>query len=206
MEHRMGLWELITGKPKGLLDLSRSELRQQELLLTKHRDQLMSRIERLAKDKQDIFARGAASKSPEMRRALAMEFEARTQEQLLYARQLNIKSKELLTATRVRLAKENTETASKLGLGRITEGDMLRLAKMIETDAISSEMYAQRLDELLGAASEADRAAIGEPTDAAASLMNVWAQMDNGDLREEQGFETADAQVRARAAKSIAEE
>ena len=201
----MSFWELITGRKKGLMGLSRSELRQQELLLTKHRDQLLARIEKLADDKQAIFARGAATKSPEVRRALAMEFEARTNEQLLYARQLNITGKELLTATRVRLARENRETASKLGLGRISDGDLAGLARMIGDDAVSAEVYGERLDALLGAAAEADRSAVGQPTDAAATLLHVWEQMDSGKLAEAEAFESADAQVRARANKSLAE-
>ncbi len=201
----MGLWELITGRKRGLMDMDRSELRQQELLLTRQRDQMMGRIEKLAGEKQDIFRRGAESKAPEMRRALAAEFEARTNEQLLYGRQLNIKSKELLTVARVRLVRENRESADKLGLGRITDRDMMRLAKMIEDDAISAELYGQRLDELLSGAAEADRSVIGEPTDAAATLMHVWEKMDAGDLREEQAFDSADAQIRARAERQIAE-
>lgn len=202
----MTFWELITGRKRGLMDMSRAEVRQQELMLTKQRDQLLSRIEKLADEKHKIFTRGAASKSPEMRRALAMEFEARTSEQLINARQLNIKSKELLTATRVRLARENRDSAERLGLGRVTNADMLKLARMIENDAISSEMYAERLNDMLGAASAADRAAMGEPSDAAATLMHVWEQMDNGALAETEAFEAADQRVRSRAERSLAQE
>jgi hypothetical protein len=201
----MTFWELITGRKKGLMSLSRTELRQQELLLAKHRDQLLARIEKLAGDKQDIFARGAQTRSPEVRRALAMEFEARTNEQLLYARQLNIKGKELLTATRVRLARENRESAQRLGLGRIGQSDMARLARMIEDDAITAEVYGERLDAVLGAAADADRSAVGQPTDAAATLLHVWEQLDAGAMKEAEAFESADAQVRARAGRQSAE-
>jgi len=202
----MGLWELITGRKKGLMSLSRSELRQQELLLTKERDRLMDRIEKLADKKQQIFGRGAKTKSPELRRALAIEFEAATNEQLLYGRQLNIKSKEVLTVTRVRLARENRRQSEKLGLGRITESDMLKLASMIEDDAISSELYAERLDGLLGMAAEADKAAIGEPSDSAAALMHIWQKMDDGGVAEEEAFSEADEQVRTRARRTLAED
>ncbi len=202
----MNFWELITGRKKGLMDMSRAELRQQELLLTKQRDRLMARIEKLAEEKQKIFARGAATKSPELRRTLAMEFEARTNEQLMHARQLNIKNKELLTATRVRLARENRESAEELGLGRISAGDMAKLARMIENDAITAEMYAERLNDILAAAGDADRAALGEPTDATATLMRVWEQMDTGELEESAAFDAADAHVRARAERTLAQE
>lgn len=200
-------WELLTGKKKGLLDLSRSELRQQELLLGKNRDNLMNRIEKLADKKQDLFKRGAKTKSPELRRALAMEFEGLTNEQILYGRQLNIKSKELMTVTRVRLAKENRESSKKLGLGRISEGDMLRLGQMIENDSISSEVYSERLDELLRGAADADKAALGEADDATATLMHVWERMDRGAVKdEESAFDEADEKVRSRASRSLAED
>ncbi|MCG3180829.1 MAG: hypothetical protein BIFFINMI_03192 [Phycisphaerae bacterium] len=202
----MGLLELITGRKKGLMSMTRAELRQQELLLGKQRDGLMKKIEDLAAAKREIFGRGAKTKSPEVRRALAMEFEARTQEQVLYGRQLNIRSKELLTVTRVRLARENRDQAQKLGMGRIAETDMVRLAAMIEDDAVSAEVYGQRLDELLAGAAEADKAAMGEPTDAAATLMHVWDRMDRGVLADEQAFDEADEKIRSRARGPLAEE
>jgi len=202
----MGLWELITGRKKGLMSLSRTELRRQELLLGKQRDQLVRKIETLAGAKRDLFAKGAAADSAQVRQALAAEFEARTNEQLLYGRQLNIRTKELLTVTRVRLIRENRATAKSLGLGRIGERDMIRLAAMVEDDAISSEVYGQRLDELLSAAADADKAALGEPSDATETLMNIWKRMDAGAIADPaDAFCQADEQVRTRAERRLAE-
>lgn len=39
----------------------------------------------------------------------------------------------------------------------------------------------------------------------ATTLLAAWEQMDNGDLREDQAFEAADAQVRARTARATPE-
>ena len=94
---------------KTLSELDRQELRKEEILLTKQRDRLFKKIETIAGDKQKIFQQGATQKSPELRKALAQDFELKTQEQLMAARELNLRSKELLTVSRLRMVKENNE-------------------------------------------------------------------------------------------------
>src|SRR5438445_2320811 len=104
----MALIDKIFGKKqKSLSELNPQELRREEILLTKERDKLFKKIEAVAGEKQKIFQQGASQKSPELRKALAMQFELKTQEQLLAGRQLNIRSKELLTVSRMRMVKEN---------------------------------------------------------------------------------------------------
>ena len=68
--------------------MTRSELRRQELMLEKDRSRLLNRVTKLAKDKQGLFERGAGEQVPEVRRMLAQEFELKTSEQLMTARQL----------------------------------------------------------------------------------------------------------------------
>ena len=81
--------KLFGKKEKTLSELSTAELRREEILLTKDRDKLFKKVEQVAADKQKIFQQGATQKSPELRKALAMQFELKTQEQLLVGRQLN---------------------------------------------------------------------------------------------------------------------
>ena len=64
----MSLFEKIFGKNKTLSDLSKIELRREEILLTKQRDRLFKKIEDITTGKQKIFQQGAAQKSPELRR------------------------------------------------------------------------------------------------------------------------------------------
>ncbi len=194
----MSLLGWLTRKQKPLSQMTRSELRREELLLEKDRTQLLQRIQKLAAEKQQIFERGSTEKTPEVRRVLAQEFEMKTSEQLMLARQLNIRSKEMLTVSRLRMLRENAERAALHGnrLGLISEKDLLRLSRMIENDAITAEMYQQRLDEVLaiGAGVDEGRAGLSE---AGQSVLKVWEQMDTGLIKDKsEAFEEADRRVR----------
>ena len=85
----MALIDKFFSRKKTLSELDRQELRKEEILLTKQRDRLFKRIEQITGDKQKIFQQGATQKSPELRKALAQDFELKTQEQLMAARELS---------------------------------------------------------------------------------------------------------------------
>lgn len=194
----MGLFDWLSRKDKPLSKMTRQELRRQELLLEKERDRLRGRVEKIAARKQGLFEQGAKERIPEIRRTLAQEFELLTSEQLMIGRQLNMRTKEAMTVARMRMLRENADRAREHGdrLGRISEKDMLRLGRMIESDAITAEMYQQRLDEVLaiGAGIDQGEGAIG---DAGRAVMNVWEQMDGGLIADEaEAYDEADRRVR----------
>ncbi|MHC5108474.1 MAG: hypothetical protein ACYTHJ_01180 [Planctomycetota bacterium] len=195
----MSFLEWLTKRKKPLSQMTRAELRRQELLLEKERTQLLRKVTRIATDKQTLFEKGAKEKTPEVRRMLAQEFEMKTTEQLMLARQLNIRSKEMLTVSRLRMLRENADRAgqsSKLGL--ISETDMLRLSKLIEKDSIRAEVYQERLDEVLKIGASVDEGA-ASLSDAGQTVMDVWSKMDDGALtNSEEAFEEADRSVRER--------
>ena len=200
----MALIDKIFGKkPKTLSELSPQELRREEILLTKERDKLFKKIEQVANDKQKIFQQGAAQKSPELRKALAMQFELKTQEQMLAGRQLNVRSKELLTVSRMRLVKENLPKMSgAMGRLNLTEKDVSRITSWIEDDSVSQDMYMERLDEILnlGAQSDKDAMASAGLSGTGQELMNIWSQMDQGALEHDKAFDEADKAVRRKTA------
>ncbi len=203
----MGLFDWLTKKEKPLSKMSRQELRREELLLEKQRGQLLRRIEKLGKEKQSLFERGAAEKMPEVRRVLAQEFEVKTSEQLMLSRQLNIRSKETMTLSRMRMLRENVDRAKAHGgkLGLIGEKDLLRLGKMIESDAISTEMYQQRLDEMLSLGAEVDEGKAGL-SEAGQSVMDIWDKMDTGLISDKtEAFDEADRRVRDQQSTSAEE-
>ncbi len=197
----VGFFDWLTNRKKPLSKMSRSELRRQELLLEKDRTRILNKVTKLAKDKEGLFERGAKEKTPEVRRMLAQEFELRTSEQLMLARQLNIRSKEVMTVSRLRMLRENADRAgqsSKLGL--IREADIVRLGRMIETDAVKSELYQERLDEILSMGASVDEGA-ASLSDAGKSVLNVWEKLDQGAITDEaEAFEEADRTVRERQA------
>jgi hypothetical protein len=194
----MALLEWLTKRKTPLSRMTRSELRRQELLLEKDRAQLAKKITKIADEKHDLFERGSKERTPELRRMMAQEFELKTTEQLMLARQLNIRTKEMLTVSRLRMLRESADRAgqsSKLGL--VSQADLLRLGKMIESDAVRTEVYQERLDEVLSIGTEADMEHAAGLSDAGESVMRVWEKMDSGAIRDaERAFDEADRTVR----------
>jgi hypothetical protein len=196
----MALIDKIFGRKKTLSQLNRQELRKEEILLTKQRDRLFKRIEQISTDKQKIFQQGATQKSPELRKSLAQEFEMKTQEQLMAARELTLRSKELMTVSRLRMVKENSETGKATGRLNLTDKDVAKISQWIEDDAVSQDVYRDRLDTLLDLGGQSDRDAMESAglTGAGQELMNIWNEMDRGTVKPEQAFDAADKAVRKR--------
>src|SRR5882757_4586940 len=168
----MALIDKIFGHKKTLSELDRQELRKEEILLTK------------------------------LRKALAQDFELKTQEQLMAARELNLRSKELLTVSRLRMVKENTERGRALGRLNVTDKDVAKISGWIEDDAVSQDMYMERLDSILdlGAQSDKDALASAGLSGAGQELMNIWNDLDRGAVKEPEAFAQADEAVRKRQA------
>src|SRR5262245_33338367 len=102
----MNFFEWLTTRRQTLATMDAAELRGQEMLLTSERDRMMARIGKLGKDKQGIIEKGAKEKTPEMRRTFAQQYDLLHTEQMMLSRHLNIRSKEALTVTRLRLLRE----------------------------------------------------------------------------------------------------
>ncbi|MCP4592154.1 MAG: hypothetical protein GY842_15575 [bacterium] len=194
----MGLLDWLVKSRKSLSQMTRSELRRQELLMEKERARLLNKITKLSKGKQTLFERGSQEKSPEVRRVLAQEFETKTTEQLMIGRQLNIRAKELMTVSRLRMIRENADRAKTSGatFGLVSEKDILRLTKLIERDEIRAEVYQERLDEVLAVGRGIDEGAAGL-SEAGQTVMNIWDKMDAGAIEDTgEAFDEADRRVR----------
>ena len=194
----MALLDKLFGKTKTLSELSKQELRKEEILIGKQRDRLFKRIEDITVNKKKIFEQGKAQKSPELRKALAQQFELKSQEQIMVARELNLRSKELLTVSRLRMIKENTERGKALGRLNVTDKDVAKITSWIEDDAVSQDMYQERLDQILELGAQADKDSLASAglTSAGQELMHLWEQVDRGDIKEDEAFEEADKAVR----------
>ncbi len=199
----MALIDKILGRNRTISDLSATELRREEILIGKQRDRLLKKIEDLAGQKQKIFNLGATQKSPELRKALAQDFELKSQEQLMSGRELTLRSKELMTVSRLRLIKENNEKGRSLGRLKLTDKDVAKISGWIEDDQLNQDLYQERLDTILdlGKAVDEDAMAAGGLTQAGQELMNIWDQLDRGKVRETDAFDKADAAVRRRQAE-----
>jgi len=199
----MALIDKLFNRKKTLSALSRQELRKEEILLSKQRDRLFKKIETISTDKQKIFQQGATQKSPELRKALAQDFELKTQEQLMAARELTLRSKELLTVSRLRLMKENNENGRALGRLNLTDKDVAKISQWIEDESVTQDVYQDRLDTLLDLGQQADKDALSQAglTQAGQELMNIWNEMDRGSMKQDEAFQAADKAVRKRNAE-----
>jgi len=198
----MALIDKLFGHTKTLSELSRQELRKEELILGKQRDRLFKRIEQIGADKQTIFKRGATQKSPELRKALAQDFELKTQEQVMAARELTLRSKELLTVGRLRMIKENQERGKTLGRLNLTDKDVAKIQGWIEDESVTQDIYQDRLDSILETGAQSDKDALAKAglSQAGQELMNIWNDLDKGAVKHEAAFEQADEAVRRRTA------
>ncbi len=134
-----------------------------------------------------------------------MQFELKTQEQLQVGRQLNVRSKELLTVSRVRMLKENAPKMSgAMGRLNLTEKDVARISGWIEDEAVTQDMYLERLDEMIGLGAQADKDALAKSglSSAGQELMNIWNDLDRGQVEEKEAFEEADRAVRNKQASA----
>ncbi|MGC4032500.1 MAG: hypothetical protein QM754_12370 [Tepidisphaeraceae bacterium] len=199
----MALIDRLLGRRKTLSELSALELRKEEILLGKQRDRLLKKVGDLATQKQKIFETGSSQKSPELRKALAMDFELKTQEQVLSAKELNLRSKELLTVSRLRMIQENKEKGRGTGRLNITDRDVAKINGWIDDDVMSQDLYQQRLDAILevGQAADADSLENAGLSAAGQELMAIWDQVDRGTVQADKAFDQADAAVRRRAEK-----
>ena len=197
----MALIDRLLGRRKSLSQLSALDLRKEEILLGKQRDRLLKKVEDLATQKQRIFNSGATQKSPELRKALAMDFELKTQEQVLSAKELNLRSKELLTVSRLRMIQESREKGRGVGRLNITDRDVAKINGWIDDDVLGQDMYQQRLDAILEAGSNADSESLENAglSQAGQELMSIWDQLDRGKVDNDKAFDQADAAVRRRA-------
>lgn len=203
----MALIDKLFGKNRSLSQLSRAELRKEEILLTKRRDKLFDKVTKIADGKQKVFQQGRDSSSPELRKALAQDFELKTQEQLMAARELNLRTKELMTVARLRMVKENQESGqAAAGRLNVTARDMSKLAGWMESDTVNQEMYGEKLDALLEIGHEGDKDAIESAglTEGGRDLMHLWEQLDQGLVDEKAAYAQAEEAARRRAAGGTA--
>lgn len=200
----MALFDRLFGsREKSLSEMNRQELRKEEILLQRSRDRLMKKIEALSTQKQALFTQGAQTKSPELRKALAQDFDIRTQEQVLAGRELNLRGKELLTVSRLRMMRENERSGSAMGRLKITSRDVAKITTLINNDAVSQDMYQQQLDAIIeaGSASDQDSLESSGLTQAGQELMHLWGEMDRGLIKQDEAFTQADRISRQKAAE-----
>lgn len=196
----MNFFTWLMTKRKTLATMSVAELRAQEMLRTNERDRMHARMQKLAGEKHKIIESGAKEKTPELRTMFAQQFDQLHTEQMMIGRQLNLRSKELLTVSRLRMLRENAQAGRTEigGLAGIRESDLAAIEHLIENDSISTEMYQERLDEILQLGHAVDQESAGV-SPAAQELLKIWNDMDAGLIKDTaEAADEAERRVRER--------
>jgi hypothetical protein len=194
----MNFFEWLTTKRRTLSTMSPAELRAQEMLLENDCNRMFARMHKLGEDKQKVIEKGAKEKTTELRRTYAQQYDLLHTEQMMTGRQLNIRSKERLTVSRLRMLRELAGSAAVgRGMGLIRDGDLALIERLIENDKITTEVYQERLDEILRIGAAADETAGLSP--ASQELLRVWNDMDAGLIKDtSEAFDEAERRVRER--------
>jgi hypothetical protein len=190
----MGLFEFLGVKKK---DLSLEQVKREEIKLGIRETQTLSKLEKLEKEREDIFSKGMKIKSPPRRRQLARLYEMKSTGVKTLERELSILSKEITTISALKLALERRVTG-KDGVSRILERvDEARLMTYLEDDKISQEMYLEKLNGVLSTVTDGATQITEDLGKEGSEVMDVWQKMDEGEIENfADGLKLADKAVR----------
>ena len=190
----MGLFEFLGVKKK---ELTLEQVKREEIKLGIRETQTLSKLEKLEKEREDIFSKGMKIKSPPRRRQLARLYEMKSTGVKTLERELSILSKEITTISALKLALER-RTTGKEGVSRILERvDEARLMTYLEDDKISQEMYLEKLNGVLSTVTDGATQITEDLGKEGSEVMDVWQKMDEGEIENfSDGLKLADKAVR----------
>jgi flagellar biosynthesis GTPase FlhF len=192
----MGILEILGLKKK---DLSLDQVKREEIRLGIRENQTLAKLEKVEKEREEIFARGSKIKSPAHRRQLARLYEMKASGVKMMERELAVISKELTTISALKLALERQQH-SREGVSRLLHRvDEAELMTYLEDDKISQEMYLEKLNSVLSTVTEGANQITQDLGKEGSEVMQVWQKMDEGEIENfEDGLKLADKAVRER--------
>ncbi|HLF94730.1 MAG TPA: hypothetical protein VJB14_14795 [Planctomycetota bacterium] len=184
-------------------ELSLDQVKREEIKLGIRENQTLAKLEKLEKEREDIFARGMKIKAPSRRRQLARLYEMKASGVKMLERELSVVSKELTTIAALKLALERQQM-SKDGVSRLLNRvDEAQLMGALEDDKISQEMYLEKLNGVLSTVTDGATQITEDLGKEGSEVMNVWQRMDEGEIESFQdGLKLADRAVRDREKKT----
>lgn len=196
----MGLFEFIGMKKK---ELTLDQVKREEIKLGIRETQTLAKLEKLEKEREEIFAKGMKIKSPPRRRQLARLYEMKSSGVKMMERELGMLSKEITTIAALKLALERRQS-SKEGVSKILERvDEARLMTYLEDDKISQEMYLEKLNGVLSSVTDSAGQITEELGKEGSEVMDVWQKMDEGEIENfSDGLKLADRAVREKEKKA----
>lgn len=197
----MGIFDWFR-KERGIADLSTEEVRSEEMRLGIREKQVIQKIEGLDVRRKELFAEGAKEKSTWKRRQIARRFQGAGFELRMANADFARVSKELLTLQAIRHAVERRERDAE---GKLSMMNLLKnteLARLLEDDKITYEVYLSKLNDTLSVAEGAEVNLEREVGKEGSELLDIWSRMDEGEIPDlEQGLAAAEEKVTKRIVK-----
>ncbi len=188
-------------------DVNLLEVKREEIKLGIREKQTIAKLERIEKEREEIFSKGAKIKSPSRRRQLARLFDLKAQGLKLLEHELTVLSKELTTLAALKLAMERREMSRDGSSHLLNRVDEAELMTILEDDKISQEMYAEKLTEVMGIMDEGMKAEVESFGREGDEVMKVWQKIDDGEIEDmDEAIKIADKAVREREKKASLEE
>ncbi len=196
----MGMLEFLGLKRK---ELSLDQVKREEIKLGIRENQTLSKLEKLEKEREDIFGRGMKIKAPSRRRQLARLYEMKASGVKMLERELSVISKELSTIAALKLALERQQMSNDGVWRLLNRVDEAQLMTALEDDKISQEMYLEKLNGVLSTVTGGATQITEDLGKEGSEVMNVWQRMDEGEIESFQdGLKLADKAVREKEKKS----
>ena len=192
----MGVFDWLRTKKK---ELSLNDVRRQEKHLEIRENRTLNNLEKLEKEREELFAKGSKVKNPMKRRQLARLYNSRSAGLKMMERELQMLSKELTTISAVKMAMERKEMkkdgVAKL-LNRLNESELIG---MLESEKITNEMYMEKLDVVLGTVTDGAHSIMEDLGSEGNEVMQIWEKMDEGEIDNfDDALKIADRAVRKR--------
>jgi hypothetical protein len=184
----MGIIARIFGR-KRITEFSPQELRLEEKRLEIRENQLIGKIDRYEKLKQELFNQGAKTGSLERRRVYARKFSEYSKLINIYETELLRVSKELATVNIIRMVTERRKgRKEKPILAKLRDKDIAKIQVMLEDDKINREVYLEHLNETLGVLADETYQISAELGKEESEVMKIWEKMDEGELSVEDAY------------------
>lgn len=172
------------------------EIRLEKIRLERREQKMAAELEKLSKEKEELFRKGAETSSRSLRMIYARKFEETTKRlQMMEVESHRLwKQVRLIAALEFAYERSGRGTDSSL-LGRLGERQVAELLKLLDADDVRGQVFMDRLDEIMGTVDAAfgKEEAIGEE---GREILRVWEKMDEGALEFEEGLKKASEEAK----------
>lgn len=188
----MGILDIFKGRKK----ITAQDIRIEKIRLEQREKKMASEIEGMAKEKEDLFRKGAGTTSKSLRMIYARKFEESTKRLQLMERESIRLGKEVRVITALNHVYEHTRgSGGERLLAKLTDGQIMDIMRMIDSDDIKGELFNEKLDQMMGLveASDSNKEEIGAEGQ---ELLGIWEKMDEGAMELEEGLKKADEETK----------